>query len=109
MKRAGFEADRFAILLKDLVSGETHEVAPDWDRSALSLRWSADGRVLYTMADDVGQRRLFAVEVGTGRVLPLTNLGTVRGFDAGRNGLVYALDNLGMPRTCSGSIFIRVR
>ncbi len=49
------------------------------------------------MADDVGQRRLFAVEVATGRVLPLTNLGTVRGFDAGRNGLVYALDNLGMP------------
>lgn len=97
MKRAGFEADRFAIQLKDLASGETREVAPDWDRSALLLRWSADGRVLYTMADDVGQRRLFAIEVATGRVLPLTNLGTVRGFDVGRNGLVYALDNLGMP------------
>jgi dipeptidyl aminopeptidase/acylaminoacyl peptidase len=97
MKRAGFEADRFAIQLKDLVTGETHEVAPDWDRSALALRWSSDGRVLYTMAEDSGQRRLFAVEVASGRVVPLTNLGTVRGFDAGRNGLVYALDNLGMP------------
>ena len=97
MKRAGFEADRFAIELKDLATGETREVAPDWDRSALSLRWSGDGRVLYTMADDVGQRRLFAVEVASGRVAPLTNLGTVRGFDAGRNSLVYALDNLGMP------------
>ncbi len=97
MKRAGFEADRFAIELKDLATGETRELAPEWDRSALQLRWSPDGRVIYAVAFDEGQRRLFGIEVPSGRVLPLTNLGTLRGFDVARGGIVYALDNLGGP------------
>ncbi len=51
MKRAGFEADRFAILLKDLVTGETREVAPELGSlgadTALVGRWAGalrDGR-----------------------------------------------------------------
>lgn len=97
MKRPGAESDRFAIMLKGLSGGGTRELLPNWDRSAQALRWSADGRFLYTIAEDDGQRRLFAVELATGRVLPLTNQGTVRGFDVVRGDLVYALDNLGAP------------
>jgi acylaminoacyl-peptidase len=97
MKRPGFEADRFGVLLKDLITGETRELVPDWDRSALALRWSGDGRVIYTVAYDEGQRRLFEIELASRRIVPLSNLGTLRGFDAGRSGVVYALDNLGGP------------
>jgi dipeptidyl aminopeptidase/acylaminoacyl peptidase len=97
MKRPGFEADRFAIMLKDLVTGETHELVPDWDRSALLLRWSADGKFLYTLAEDSGQRRLFVIDVEHPRVQALTDQGTVRGFDVSRNSIVYALDNLAGP------------
>jgi len=97
MKRPGAESDRFAILLKDLVSGSTRELLPQWDRSALALRWSVDGRFLYTLAEDAGQRRLFAIELATGHILALTDQGTVRGFDASRGSIVYALDNLGAP------------
>jgi dipeptidyl aminopeptidase/acylaminoacyl peptidase len=97
MKRPGFEADRFAIELRDMATGDTHELVPQWDRSALALRWSPDGRVIYAVAFDEGQRRLFAIELASGRVLPLTNLGTLRGFDVGRSGVVYALDSLGGP------------
>jgi dipeptidyl aminopeptidase/acylaminoacyl peptidase len=97
MKRPGVESDRFAILLKDLASGSTRELLPQWDRSALALRWSVDGRFLYTLAEEAGQRRLFAIELATGRILALTDQGTVRGFDASRGSIVYALDNLGAP------------
>jgi len=96
-KRPGYESDRFAIRMMDLNTGATHELAPNWDRSALTLRWAPDGRFLYAIADDTGQRRLFAIDPVNGHPLALTDQGTVRGFDAGRNSIVYALDNLGMP------------
>jgi acylaminoacyl-peptidase len=97
MKRAGAESDRFGIMLKDLAGGETRELLPDWDRSAEALRWSGDGRILYTVANDTGQRRLFAIDVMHPRAAPLTGPGTVRGFDVDRGGIVYALDTLGAP------------
>jgi dipeptidyl aminopeptidase/acylaminoacyl peptidase len=97
MKRAGFESDRFGIMLKDLASGATREVAPHWDRSANGLAWSRDGRTLYTLADDVGQTRLFAVSVADGKVHALTGAGHVGAVDIGRNGMVYTLDSLTSP------------
>jgi dipeptidyl aminopeptidase/acylaminoacyl peptidase len=97
MKRPGSESDRFGIMLQDMASGDTRELLPAWDRSAQTLRWSGDGRTLYTVADENGQRRLFAIDVAQARVVPLTDQGTVRGFDAGRTGIIYALDTLATP------------
>ncbi|EQD48054.1 alanyl dipeptidyl peptidase, partial [mine drainage metagenome] len=61
MRRPGFESDRFAIMALDLADGQRREVTPKWDRSAGALAVSADGRTLYTSADDAGQHPLFAV------------------------------------------------
>jgi dipeptidyl aminopeptidase/acylaminoacyl peptidase len=97
MKRPESESDRFGIMLKDLASGDTRELLPGWDRSAQTLRWSSDGKFLYTTANESGQRRLFAVDVLRAQVVPLTREGSVRGFDVGRNGIVYALDALAAP------------
>jgi dipeptidyl aminopeptidase/acylaminoacyl peptidase len=97
MKRPGYEADRFAVLLRDLASGATRELLPNWDRSAQGMRWSPDSKFLYILADDGGQRRLFAVEVASAHILPLTEQGTVRGFDVSHGSVVYALDSLGAP------------
>ncbi|HZU76588.1 MAG TPA: S9 family peptidase, partial [Dehalococcoidia bacterium] len=68
MKRPGFESDRFGIMELDLGSGKARELDPDWDRSAGVLRLSADGRTLYTTADDLGEHPLFALDIETGRV-----------------------------------------
>ena len=97
MKRAGFEADRFAIVLHDEASGKEHEVAPAWDRSPDSLAWSPDGKTLYATAEDMGQTRLFAVDAATGSVTALTDEGHVGAFDVGPNGIVYAMDTLMGP------------
>jgi len=97
MKRPGFEADRFGIFVRDLAGGPAREVAPDWDRSADSLIWSADGKTLYTSADDLGQKRVFAIDVKTGKATALTGEGTVEGFDLGKDGLVVAANNLKAP------------
>lgn len=97
MKRPGFEADRLAIMLRDLKTGDTREVAPDWDRSADGLRFSHDGRTLYTMADDLGSHRLFAIDIASGRATALTGDGHVGGFSVGADGIVYAFDTLTQP------------
>ncbi|HEY9546202.1 MAG TPA: S9 family peptidase, partial [Solimonas sp.] len=97
MKRPKFEADRLAIMLRDMKTGTTREVAADWDRSAGPLRFSADGKTLYTQADDLGQHRVFAIDVASGKATALTGDGHVGGFDILGNTFVYALDSLNAP------------
>jgi len=97
MKRGGFEADRNRILLRDLAGGATRELAAEWDLSAGALAWSADGRMLYATADELGQSPLFAIEVTSGTVKRLVERGTVGAFDADARTVVYALDTLQAP------------
>ncbi|MDP3858987.1 MAG: hypothetical protein Q8Q73_14625 [Stagnimonas sp.] len=97
MSRPGFEADRYRILLRDLTSGQTRELAADWDRSADTLVWSKDGKTLYTKADDLGQNKLFAIEVVSGKVTALTGPGTVEAFTLSARGPVVAHNTLDRP------------
>lgn len=97
MSRPGFEADRNRIMLRDLSSGETREVAPGWDRSAHGLAFSQDGNTLYTWANDLGHRRLFAVNTRSGRARPLSGDGTVSGFSAAGGTVAFTRENLSSP------------
>jgi dipeptidyl aminopeptidase/acylaminoacyl peptidase len=97
MARPGFEADKYAIFLRDVASGQVRQIAADWDRSADTLQWSADGRTLYTTAGDVGQTRLFGIDVASGSVMPLTGEGHVSAFGQTRSGFVFAQDSLTRP------------
>ncbi|WP_417760685.1 prolyl oligopeptidase family serine peptidase [Shewanella sp.] len=76
MKRPGFEADRFGIMLRDTVTGQTKEVAPLWDRSPSSLSFGKDNNTLYVTAQDVGQVSVFAINTQFGDVRPLYNDGS---------------------------------
>jgi acylaminoacyl-peptidase len=96
-RRPGFESDRNAIMLKDLASGATRELLPKWDRSAASLKWSADGKTLYTLADELGQLRLFSIDVAHAAPVALTDQGTVHDYDVARKAIVVALDSLAAP------------
>jgi dipeptidyl aminopeptidase/acylaminoacyl peptidase len=98
MKRPGFEADRFGIMIRDLKTGATRELAPQWDRSAGGLKWSADGKSLYVIAGDVGQTRLFAFDAAKGGApVALTGPGHVGEFDISKAGVVYDRDDLSGP------------
>ncbi|NQE60360.1 S9 family peptidase [Caulobacter sp. RHG1] len=97
MKRPGFEADRFGIMIYDEVAQKARELAPTWDRSADSIAWSADGKTIYATALDVGQGKLFAIDVQTGKVTALTGDGHVSAFDVSPAGVVYASDSLKSP------------
>lgn len=97
MKTPGFEADRFAIMALDLVSGSRHEVAPGWDRSPGGLTLSDDGKTLYATADDNGQHPLFAIDAASGKVSQLVGDGTVGGFSLAAGKLLLTRDDLKRP------------
>jgi len=97
MARPGFEADKYSIFLRDVASGETRQIAADWDRSADSLQWSRDGRSLYVTAGDVGQTRLFGIDLRRGSVTPITGEGHVSAFQQTPSGFVFAQDSLTRP------------
>jgi len=94
MSRPGFEADRYHIVLLDLASGKKRNVAESWDRSPGGLQWTADGKTLVADAEDVGQHRLFAIDVASGKVSPLTDKGSIGGFDVRGNTVAYTQANL---------------
>jgi dipeptidyl aminopeptidase/acylaminoacyl peptidase len=97
MKRPGYEADRFGIMLRSWPGGETRELAAGWDRSARSMAWSPDGKTLWVTASDVGTVDLFAVDVAGGRVRKVVERGTVRSPSATADRIVFGLDHFRSP------------
>jgi dipeptidyl aminopeptidase/acylaminoacyl peptidase len=81
MKRAGFEADRYALMAMDLATGSKREIAPKWDRSPSKVVVSEDGRALYVTAQDTGQYPLFRVDIASGEVTRLVGDGSVSSFE----------------------------
>ena len=95
MKRPGFEADRFAIMLRSGTG--VRAIAPDWDRSVSHLDVAHDGRTLLATANDLGQTPLFSVDPKSGRVTPLSGPGSVAEFATAARGNVVVWHDLDSP------------
>jgi hypothetical protein len=96
MKRPGFEADRFGIMMHDDATGAVRELAPPGTARPTSIAWSGRQDDLRS-AEDVGQTKLFAIDVKTSKVTPLTGDGHVTASSVGPKDIVYAADNLKGP------------
>jgi dipeptidyl aminopeptidase/acylaminoacyl peptidase len=97
MDRPGFEADRFRLVVRDAASGALRFTTRDWDRSIAGFRFAADGKSVYALADDVGQRPLFAIDLASGGRRRLTAAGNVTELDVAGGKIVYALQSLSAP------------
>jgi dipeptidyl aminopeptidase/acylaminoacyl peptidase len=82
MSRAGYEADRFDIVLRDWAGGSERKIvlrandSPRGDRSPSELAWSADGKELLCTADNLGQHSILAVNIATGTSRTVVEQGT---------------------------------
>jgi dipeptidyl aminopeptidase/acylaminoacyl peptidase len=97
MRRPGFEADRFQLMLLDVATGKKTKVAEKWDRSIDQLKWSQDGKAIYGTAQDIGQLRLFKIAIADGKVEPLTAKGSVSAYTVESNKVVAAIHDLNGP------------
>jgi acylaminoacyl-peptidase len=89
---------RTALMLMDLKSGRTREIAGGFDATLVRLDWTADGRTLLAAGGERGQQPLFRIEPTTGKVDHLTSDGTVSDFASARGATVYVRDDLGSPQ-----------
>ncbi|HEY1069991.1 MAG TPA: S9 family peptidase [Thermomonas sp.] len=94
MARPGFEADRFALMAMDLASGKAKEIAPRWDASADGITLSADGKWIYTTAQELGQHPLFRVSLANGEVEGVVKDGSVSAFDLAGPTLAFSRNTL---------------
>jgi dipeptidyl aminopeptidase/acylaminoacyl peptidase len=97
MKRPGFEADRFRLILRDWAGGKERALTENWDRSPGAIVWGPKDKIIYTYAENLGQRSLFAIDVKTGNVKTLVKEGQVRGVEVVGKRLVYGLNTLKSP------------
>lgn len=94
MARPGFEADRFALMAMDLASGQAKEITPKWDASADGITLSADGKWIYTTAQELGQHPLFRVSLANGEVENVVKDGSVSAFDLAGDTLAFSRNTL---------------
>jgi dipeptidyl aminopeptidase/acylaminoacyl peptidase len=97
MSRPGFEADRFALMAKELATGNTREIAPKWDRSPDGISLSRDGKTIYATSANVGQHTLFAIDIKTGSAKEISGPGNVSGFAVAAKQVFFVRDDLSHP------------
>ncbi|GFE81319.1 peptidase S9 [Steroidobacter agaridevorans] len=97
MERAGFEADRFHVVVMDLKSGQRRALTKEWDRSVDGMAFANDGKTLFVTTDHFGQHPLWSVEVKTGKPTMLTGPGRVEAFSVGEKEIVLTTSSLKSP------------
>jgi len=93
MARAGYEADRQVLMLRDLTTGQVRPLTQAWDRSVDSIEWAPDGRSLLVTAGDTLEEPVFRVDAATGKVTRLTGDGHYGNVHALPGGAVLATMN----------------
>jgi dipeptidyl aminopeptidase/acylaminoacyl peptidase len=97
MSRPGYESDRFRIVLRSWPDGTDRVLTETWDYSAGGILWSADGKTIYTQADNIGQHSIFAVDVTSGKARTVVKDGTVSAVALAGPRLLYGLHHLKSP------------
>jgi len=59
---AGYEADRWRVMLYDRKSGKNENLSEGFDRSATDLSWSSDSKMIYFLAENETLQPLYAME-----------------------------------------------
>ncbi|HTI70109.1 MAG TPA: S9 family peptidase [Candidatus Limnocylindria bacterium] len=66
--RAGFEADRWQLMLRDRKSGAVRSLSETLDASIESLIWSADSRQIVFQTEQNGERILYSTDLEQHRI-----------------------------------------
>ncbi|MGY6550732.1 MAG: dipeptidyl-peptidase 5 [Erythrobacter sp.] len=102
MERAGYEADRLVIKLRNLATGETTSLTDRMDLSFGELVWSNDSSHLIATAGEVLDTPAFRIDVTTGEIERLDLMAGDEAHIANLtalpdNRLLFTRDSIGQP------------
>lgn len=88
--RAGYESDRFRLMVMDRRMETTRDVLPSLDRSVDEFTWLPDSHAIAFVYGQQGENNLSGVDIATGRVIGVTlgdgSYGAPRRNDIPRDG-----------------------
>jgi dipeptidyl aminopeptidase/acylaminoacyl peptidase len=95
--RAGYESDKWRLMLLDRASGRHTSLTDRFDRSVEDPRWSVDGKSIYFNAEDEGEMPVFSMAATGGTPRAIT-AGMFDGeFDLAADALVVARSSASSP------------
>jgi dipeptidyl aminopeptidase/acylaminoacyl peptidase len=62
-KRAGYESDRFRLVVYDRKSGQLRNLTENFDRWVGTMSWSPDSKSIYFTAEDKGEVPIYRIDV----------------------------------------------
>ncbi|MDZ7314597.1 MAG: S9 family peptidase [candidate division KSB1 bacterium] len=68
MRRPGFEADEYELMLYDRRTGSSVSLTDSFDRSVGQVIWSPDNSALFFTAEDFGRESIYRLELKSGRI-----------------------------------------
>ena len=95
---AGWIYSRTKVMLLDLRTGRSREVAPGFDASLTRIDWAPDGRSLLAAGEERGNAPLYSIDIASGRHSRLTSEGQVSDFDSVPGATAYVLESLTSPQ-----------
>ena len=101
---AGYEADRWRMMLYDRKSGKSESISDAFDRSATNLSWSPDSKTIYFLAENETLQPVYAMEARAGATPKKVVDGYNSGYSFSADGktLVTERTSLTMP----GELFV---
>eukprot|EP01100_Stratorugosa_tubuloviscum_P010454 TRINITY_DN448_c0_g1_i1.p1 TRINITY_DN448_c0_g1~~TRINITY_DN448_c0_g1_i1.p1 ORF type:complete len:727 (+),score=357.62 TRINITY_DN448_c0_g1_i1:43-2181(+) len=103
MDRPGYEADRLHLVIYYRSSGQTKNIAYNWDRSVIDIVWTTDNSALIVTSEEDGRKKLFIVNINDQSVNVLVEDGAVTGpvtrrlSGATDDIVIFARDSLKYP------------
>jgi dipeptidyl aminopeptidase/acylaminoacyl peptidase len=95
--RAGYESDKWRLMLFDRASGRQTSLTDAFDRSVEEHLWSSDGRTIFFNAEDRGQMPVYSIPAAGGTPRPLT-AGMFDGeFDLAGDALIVSRSSTAAP------------
>jgi dipeptidyl aminopeptidase/acylaminoacyl peptidase len=62
--RAGYESDRFRLVIYDRKAGQIHNLTENVDRWIEALVWSPDSKTIYFTSEDKGEIPIYKIDIG---------------------------------------------
>src|SRR6267378_1890639 len=97
---AGYEADRWRVLLYDRAAGRIENLTETFDRSADELTWSPDSKAIYFTAENETQKPVYAMAARVGaqpKQIISDTYNTAISFSADGKTLVFERTSLTLP------------
>ena len=97
--RAGFEADRWRLMLYDRKTGQGHSLTEQFDLSVESFSFSPDSQRIYLSASDQGRQPIYEIPIAGGPGKKLVNEGFNDDVQISTDGkiLVFTRQSLARP------------